>query len=199
MKSNLKLQTQLLDIAGVFVKECQQVDEIGIVLHVESEHKYSTCPRCGQKSRNLHQNHRALVKDLPISGQPTYLRVNRRQFKCKQCGKPFSEELDYVDKHKTYTKRLAHEIVSQVLDSNIRSVAERHDLSEPEVQAMLKDAGKQLLLEKPVDLKRLGIDEISLVKGQGNYCAILVDLDKRKPIGMIESRTQEELRKVFKS
>ena len=197
MKSNLKLQAQLLNIPGVFVKECQQIDEIGIVLYVEAEHKYSTCPRCGQKSRKLHQNHHSLVKDLPVSGQSTYLRVNRRQFKCKQCGKPFSEELDYVDKHKTYTKRLSHEIVAQILDSNIRSVAERHDLSESEVQAMLKDAGKRLLIENPVDLKRLGIDEISLVKGQGNYCAILVDLDKRKPIGMIESRTQKELRKVF--
>jgi transposase len=31
-------------------------------------------------------------------------------------------------------------------------------------------------------VKRIGIDEISLVKGQGNYLAIIVDLDTNKPI-----------------
>ncbi|ODV39389.1 Mobile element protein [Microcystis aeruginosa NIES-98] len=31
-------------------------------------------------------------------------------------------------------------------------------------------------------LKRLGIDEIALVKGQKNYCAVLVNLDTRKLI-----------------
>lgn len=62
---------------------------------------------------------------------------------------------------------------------------------------MLKDVGAELLKEKPTAIKRLGIDEIALVKGQGNYCAVLVDLDSRKPIGIIESRRQEELRVVI--
>jgi len=31
---------------------------------------------------------------------------------------------------------------------------------------------------KVKELKRLGIDEIAWVKGQGNYCAVLIDLDK---------------------
>jgi len=29
-------------------------------------------------------------------------------------------------------------------------------------------------------VKKLGIDEIALVKGQGNYLAVLVDLDTHK-------------------
>jgi len=33
-------------------------------------------------------------------------------------------------------------------------------------------------------LKRLGIDEIALRKGQGNYIVVLVDLDRRVPIGL---------------
>ncbi len=37
-----------------------------------------------------------LVKDLPLSGQPVYLQVNRRQFKGDNCQKPFSEELDFI-------------------------------------------------------------------------------------------------------
>ena len=175
------------------------METVGIILQIESEQQQVTCPRCGQKSQRLHQNHWHLIKDLSLSTQPVYLRVNRRQFKCEQCKKPFSEVLDYVNPQRNYTKRLAHEIVGQVLDSDIQSAAEKNNVSVEEIQTMLKDAGAEYLKEKPTAITRLGIDEIALVKGQGNYCAVLVDLDSRKPIAILESRRQSELRRVFQS
>ncbi len=46
-------------------------------------------------------------------------------------------------------------------------------------------------------LKRIGIDEIALRKGQGNYIVVLVDLDRRVPIGFAPSRRQEDIRIVL--
>ncbi len=46
-------------------------------------------------------------------------------------------------------------------------------------------------------LKRLGIDEIALRKGQGDYIVVLVDLDRRVPIGFAPSRKQEDVRQVM--
>ena len=46
-------------------------------------------------------------------------------------------------------------------------------------------------------LKRLGIDEIALVKGQGNYLAVLVDLDTHKLLEIVKSRRMSELRLVL--
>lgn len=46
-------------------------------------------------------------------------------------------------------------------------------------------------------LKRLGIDEIALRKGQGNYIVVLVDLDRRIPLGFVASRKQEDIKKVL--
>ncbi|WP_253852164.1 transposase family protein, partial [Microcystis aeruginosa] len=63
------------------------LENIGIVFRIESKNQKVICPRCGLESDKLHQNHRHLVKDLPISGQPVYLQVNRRQFKCDNCRK----------------------------------------------------------------------------------------------------------------
>ena len=51
---------------------------------------------------------------------------------------------------------------------------------------------------KPVDLKKLGIDEIALIKGKGNDCAVLIDLEKSKLIGRLPGRTQEEIKKVLR-
>lgn len=41
-------------------------------------------------------------------------------------------------------------------------------------------------------LRRLGIDEIALRKGQEDFVVVLVDLDSHKLIGMAKSRRQED-------
>ena len=53
--------------------------------------------------------------------------------------------------------------------------------------------------QKPSGLKRLGIDEIALVKGQKNYCVVLVDLDKKIIVGMLKNRVQVELKKYLEA
>ncbi|CCI33747.1 transposase (fragment) [Microcystis sp. T1-4] len=62
---------------------------------------------------------------------------------------------------------------------------------------MLKDIAEQITEPDLSELKRLGSDEIALVKGQKNYCAVLVNLDTGKLIAILEKRTQEELRKTL--
>ena len=102
-----------------------------------------------------------------------------------------------MDKQRRYTKRFAVNIIKQVLDSNIHSVATRNDLSDEEVQSMLDSQASSILEIDLTGLKRLGIDEIALIKGQGNYLAVLVDLDTHKLIEIVKSRRMSELRLVF--
>lgn len=197
LKYGNKILTELLNIDDVKVNSYRQHEAIGIILQVESLKKESNCPRCGKKSHRLHQNHRYLVKDLPLSGQAVYLEVNRRQFKCDECRKPFSEDLNFVSKRRSYTKRLAHSIVQEVLDSDIHSVARKSHVTTEEIETMLKSASQEFLKSKPSELKRLGIDEIAWVKGKGNYCAVLIDLDLAKPIAILNERTQVHVREVL--
>ncbi len=192
-----KLLTEILNIKGTKVISKRQHEGIGIILQVEPLNKESICPHCGTLSYRLHQNHRYLIKDLPLSGQPVYLEINRRQFKCDSCRKPFSEELDFVKKKRSYTSRLASDIVQQVLENNIKTVTERSHVTTEEIETMLKDASEEFLKSKPSELKRLGIDEIAWVKGQANYCAVLIDLDSCKLIGILNKRTQAHLREVL--
>nr|WP_216595759.1 ISL3 family transposase [Myxosarcina sp. GI1] len=173
--------------------------QVGLILHTEVLSKEANCTRCGNKSQRIHQNHRYLIKDLSISGQPVYLELNRRQFKCGFCQKPFSEELNFVQKRRKYTSRLATEIIRQVLADDIKTVAQNNDVSTEEIETMLKDKAQELKQEKPSKLKRLGIDEIALVKGQGNYCAVLVDLEKSKVVDILEERSQEKIMSVLTS
>jgi len=62
---------------------------------------------------------------------------------------------------------------------------------------MLKDASQEYDDSKPSGLKRLGIDEIALVKRKGHYCAVLIDLDTSKLLAILNGRTQEIIKEVL--
>lgn len=49
------------------------------------------------------------------------------------------------------------DIVRQVLDSNIRSIAEKNDVSEEEIQSMI-DASEEEIKTDLSEIKRLGYD-----------------------------------------
>ncbi|MEM9927137.1 MAG: transposase family protein [Cyanobacteria bacterium P01_D01_bin.50] len=69
------------------------------------------------------------MKYLPLGEQQVFLEINKRQFKCEKCKKPFSEELDFVDSRRKYTKRLANKTIEEVLDSDIHSVAKKGNVT----------------------------------------------------------------------
>ncbi len=227
----LNIFEQIINLPEFKVKNYRFIEEFGLVLIVEKKEKTACCPFCGKKSDKLHKNYRYLVRDLPIIEHDVYLKVNRRQFKCYHCQKTFTEHFDSIKKTRTYTERLAKKIIVEVVESDIKNVAERNSLSEKEVETILKKNFSDVETEKPKGLKRLGIDErgeknsgglqqldgctyplmdrfqdplnfnsfyeIAWVKGQKNYCAVLVDLETKKPIDILEKRTKECLRECF--
>jgi transposase len=196
-KKELKLLTELLEIEGTKVYSHRQYEGIGIILQIEQSKKESICGRCGSRSTKLHQNHRQIIKDLPWGEKAVFLEINRRQFKCEKCHRPFSEEMEFVKERRTCTKRLAEKILVEVLENDISSTARKGIVTTEEIERILKDAAANLLKIKPIGLKRLGIDEIALVKGHGNYCAVLVDIDRAKLLMILEGRTKEEIKKVL--
>jgi len=197
-QSQLKIFEEILDFESHKPVNISIIDDI-IFVKLEAKDKSATCPRCGCKSHKLHQNHEHLVQDLAWNDKAVYLQINSRQFKCDKCGKPFTETLEIKPFRRAYTKRFALDIVDRVLASNILAIAEQTSLSEYQIQHILNDVGKLLRNQIPKNLVRLGIDEISLRKGSGRYCAVLVDLDSHKIIGLLRSRKQDEIREVVLS
>ena len=171
-KKSHKILTEILNLPELKVISCQEFKDLGIFLKTEPISSEKICPRCGTPSARLHQNHRHVVKDLAWGESPVFLEINRRQFKCKRCKKPFSETLDFMIARRNYTKRLANHTIKEVRDSNIQAVAKKGLVTAEEIETMLKDAASKFEERKPIGLKRLGIDEISLGKGKGSHCAV---------------------------
>jgi transposase len=66
-----------------------------------------------------------------------------------------------------------------------------------EVESMVMFFTKSLLPIDVNNLRRLGMDEISLVKGQGKFIVVLVDLESHKLIGLVSQRKQSKIEKVM--
>ena len=62
---------------------------------------------------------------------------------------------------------------------------------------MVKSVAKKILPINVEKLSRLGIDEISLVKRQGKFIVVLVDLKTHKLIGLLVEKKQSEIEKVM--
>lgn len=93
---------------------------------------------------------------------------------------------------------MAQKIIKEVLENDLHSVAKKGAVTTEQIERMLNDASDSSLSNfKPSGLKRLGLDEIALLKGKGNYCAGLIDLDKSELMAILEGRTQEKIKKVL--
>ncbi|AFZ13488.1 transposase IS204/IS1001/IS1096/IS1165 family protein [Crinalium epipsammum PCC 9333] len=191
-----RLITKLINLPGVIVEDSLETEST-LILSVRLEKKTARCPRCGHQSHRLHQNKRHLVKDLPMGNREVILRVNRRRFKCEKCQKPFSESLNFVEPKKNCTNRYAKTIIEQVIHSDVDNVAKNNKLSSEEVWSMVMTVSEKILPINTDSLRRLGIDEISLVKGQGKFIVVLVDLETQKLVGLVSERTQLAIKKVM--
>lgn len=198
MLTSKPILTEILNLPGVDVEDyCFEASHI--ILDVEVHACEAVCPRCGNISTHLHQNHFYPVRDLPILNRSTTLMVNRRQFKCHVCEKPFSEELNFVEKRRRFTNRFEEHIIENLIVSDISNTAKLFEISEDEVYSILKHIGNRDINPNWNELRRLGIDEISNRKFHKEYIVVLVDLDLKKPLAFIDSRKKESIENFLKS
>ena len=193
MPSNSLLHfiTKIIKFEGFKATNYYFITENELLIELEKKSRLSICPHCHQKTDKVHQSHRYRVRDIPLSSWDVFLLVNRRQFRCKNCRKVFSEELDFVKKRRTYTRRLAEKVVKEVIETDVVNAGKRNRMTSAEIETILRELEADCLESKPQDLKKLGIDEITQLKGGKNYAAVLVDIEKRKPIALLEKRNKE--------
>jgi transposase len=107
MTSNAQfsLMNEILDLEGLNITHYHILNEIGIVLFIDKIDPAATCIYCGSTTRKLHKNNELTIRDLPWAEKAVYIKINRRQIRCNQCGNKFTDELSYVRTKRIYTER----------------------------------------------------------------------------------------------
>ena len=139
-------------------------------LFCRHRHAIALCPRCQIPSSLGHGAAQRSVRDLDLLGQRIFLHFPSRRFECEHCGRSFTEMLASVDARRRQIRRFEQHIHQRCLCSTRKQVAEEEWLHEATVLDIFKRWAKRTRKQSVASAVRsLGIDEISLTKGQDSY------------------------------
>ena len=186
--------SKLLGLPGMVVTEYALERQEGReALHVfcHQEHEVAQCPHCGQMSDTIHEQEERCIRHLDIWGKATYVHFPGRRFDCKQCKKPFTESLSWVESKRRESTAYEMHIYEACQHTDQAAVAEREALHPATVQAIFqrwaKRAEKQ---QQRVVVRCLGVDEISLRKGHQQFALVLSDLEHHCVLAVLAERSQ---------
>jgi len=190
--------SELLGLPGMRVTRFAIEEEEGeqyLHLFCEHQHDVTMCPHCMQVTSETHEQKDRCVRHLDIWGMKTLVHFPQRRFDCDVCGRPFTENLTWIDPKRRQTKVFEMHIYERVKHKTPRKqVALQEGLHEATVLDIFKRQAKRAT--RQVDDQRvdiLGVDEMSLRKGHKQYALVLSDLERRRVIAVLPNR----LKKTF--
>lgn len=173
------------------------LDDQGITLTVRSLQPAAACPVCQTPSTRLHSRYRRTLRDLPWGPWPVRLVLRVRRFRCarRDCRRRvFTERLpEIVAPHARTTRRFRRPLhaVGFALGgkSGSRLAHQLRIVGSP--STLLRTLRAEPLL--PPALPRVvGVDDFAKRKGH-SYGTIIVDLERRRPLALLEDRTAPTL------
>lgn len=172
-------------------KLCVLEAEEDILVGLMSRRKTGTCPLCGKRCSNVEHLYERQVRDLDLAEQRCFLRFKQKKIRCK-CGYRGLEKLNFIDKSKRVTSRFAQRVADDCEEASLKEVAKRNRLNWKTVKEIDRAHIKTLLPKvDALDIKRLAIDEIAIMKGH-KYFTIIRDYDSGVAIKITFGRGYDE-------
>lgn len=191
--------TRLLDLPEFVVLALEYDDRLDcVVVRCGHVRDVAPCPDCGTLSSQPHQYAARAVRDLSLAGRVCYLEFPGRRFKCAPCRRAFTEVLEAVAPQARRTRRYEAHLFAQCRGSTIRDVCHRERLGYKTVEGLYyRLAARRDPVADAEPVRRLGIDEIALKKGHGQYALVLSDLERGRVLTVLPDRTKETLEAHF--
>ena len=167
-----------------------------IIIHLEARRQSVPCPQCGVKSSRVHSRYRRRASDLPWSSWPVQLVVHTRKFfgDNLQClRRIFTETFPGVlVPYARRTQRLGQVLLELVHSSNAESAARVGGfLGYPTSPDTLLRCQRQEQIPTPTP-RVMRVDEFALRRGC-TYATILVDLERHRPVDILEGKQSAPL------
>ena len=185
---------KVLGMQEVIIKKVEN-HEKEMQVEIEMERKPHRCPECGEYTNKIHDYRKQKVKDLPAYGKNVTLILRKRRYVCP-CGKRFMETNDFVARYQRMTRRKIEQTIASLCKCHsYTSVAEEQNVSVTTVIRLFNCVN----YPKPKHLpSALGIDEFKGNSGGEKFHCILTDLESKKVIDILKTRSKSDLYDYFK-
>jgi len=166
-----------LDIPDVRVLQTSVSERGEIIITIESTKAGTPCGKCGKWITKLHgRDDWVMIRHLPAFGRATYLRYRPARYQCQDCdGHPTTTQVvEWSDENSPHSFAYDNHLLLQLVNSTVEDVSVKEGLSYDRVAGALERR-----IESRVDwtmiagIEILGLDEIALRKGQGNYVTLV--------------------------
>ena len=183
-------------------------DQVVYVDLIARDDKPFDCHRCGSSLEGERGRHRLLLRDLPLRGFQTLVRLWRRKGHCPNCKKARSERLAFLAKESPhFTQDYAWWLGTMCEFAPVSRVAEMVSEGNMTVRRIdLKRMQRMLKHYKIPDVTHIAVDEVyarkqSLHKDEDRdrrFFTVITDLNSRRVIWVAESRKKAALDQFFK-
>lgn len=192
----LEILTKLIGLTNCVVKDIL-VKGKKILIEIERL-GYPICPHCGQIYFDAPKDRRSQeVEDVPAFGRRCILKILKYPIDCS-CGYKGTEYIEWLSRYSRTTARYQNLIYAFCKRMTGIDVSVLFGISKHLVYKLDK-AGieKELVEQKPIETKRIGIDEISRKKGH-RYATIISAPGERKILEVVKGRKIMDLAPFFK-
>jgi transposase len=180
-----------------------------VFVHLKPRHdKHVCCRRCQKPLSKLTSKHPLTLKDLPLRGFETILKLWRRKGWCDQCKKTRSEHIAFLSKESPhFTQDYTWWLGTMCEFSPVSRVAEMVKEQNMTVRRIdLKRMQQMLKKYKIPDVTHIAVDEVyarkkSKYKDENRnerFFTVISDLNTRRVIWVSESRSKKALDEFFK-
>lgn len=183
-----------------------QVNEYGdYIITVESTRDSAICQHCGKQITNSNGHGREIeLRHLPILGHHVYIRLRPKRFECPDCGgKTTTQKLDWYEFKSPHTKAYDQHLMLQLINSTVTDVSRKEDVGYGAVAGTIRRSVHiSVNWDEFTELKIIGIDEIAMRKGRGNYVAIITTQQTNGHVallGVLKDRKKETVRQFFET
>jgi transposase len=176
----------------------EEETEWSIKVQVEYREDEAECPHCGAKTGRIHSRRNQVKRDMRLWHKPVYLELSKRRFRCRVCGRVFSEPDPVCGMRRRTSERFRSYLGREALEQPVRHVARKEGVGETLVRGCVTDEARRLLgvAKTPEAPRVLGLDEFSIRRGQV-YDTAIVDLERKAVIGVVSGHRLQEVADFF--
>jgi transposase len=174
MKNPIQIPLNLPDVSVVAVKS---IEPRGWLIQVESTQKGTSCRQCGRRIEDFHGYDKVVrLQHLPLFEVPVWIELRPKRYRCRDCegGPTTTQQLDWYEARSPYTKTYEQWLLKLLINSTIRDVSQKLDVSEACVTGVLERwIEGEVNWDEINAIGVMGIDEISLKRGHRDFVAIV--------------------------
>ena len=194
-----------LGITGINTDSVEENEFGDILIRVSGTVEGAVCPECGKLTTKSYGHGREIwLRHLPAFGRRTFVIIRPKRYQCPYCrGNPtVTQSLPWYKPRSPHTDIYEKHILRALINSTVTDVAEKEDMGYDAVTGIIdRHIGKHVNWNEISFIGTIGIDEISLKKGHGDFVTVVTSLSEEgvKILAVLSGREKKTVRKFFKS